>query len=79
MVKTLIMGIDWPGYASIMVTILFFSGVQLITLGVIGEYLGRMFNETKRRPLYLVQELIGINPMRDAALNDSAVPGQSPN
>ncbi len=45
-----------------MVTILFFSGVQLFTLGVIGEYLGRMFNETKNRPLYLVQDMIGLDP-----------------
>ena len=55
--RTLILGIDVPGYASIMVAILFFSGVQLVTLGVIGEYLGRMFNETKQRPLYLVERL----------------------
>lgn len=58
-VRTLVFGVDVPGYASIMVTILFFSGVQLITLGVMGEYLGRMFNETKNRPLYLVKDIFG--------------------
>lgn len=54
-VRTLIFGRDVPGYASIMVAILFLGGVQLMSLGVIGEYLSRLFVETKRRPLYLAQ------------------------
>lgn len=64
-IRTLIWGIDLPGYASIMVAILFFSGVQLIFLGVIGEYLGRMFNETKNRPLYLIQGMVGIDRLNE--------------
>jgi glycosyltransferase involved in cell wall biosynthesis len=48
-------GNEVPGYPSLMVVILFLGGIQLITIGVLGEYLGRMFNETKRRPLYLVK------------------------
>ena len=52
--KTLIYGIDMPGYASTMVVILFLGGIQLIFLGVIGEYLGRAFYETKHRPIYFV-------------------------
>lgn len=63
-VRVMFMGVDVPGYASIMVAILFFSGVQLITLGVIGEYIGRMFNETKRRPLYFVQQKVGLEKER---------------
>lgn len=61
-VRVLVYGIDVPGYASIMVTMLFLGAVQLMTLGVIGEYLGRLFNEAKQRPLYLVEELAGFVP-----------------
>ena len=62
-IKTLISGIDVPGYASTMVVILFIGGIQLIFLGIIGEYLGRIFNETKNRPLYLVNEYNGEKEM----------------
>lgn len=52
--KTLIYGVDVSGYASMMVVILFLGGIQLIFLGLIGEYLGRSFYETKGRPLYFI-------------------------
>ena len=52
--KTIIHGIDVPGYASTMVVILFIGGIQLIFLGIIGEYLGRAFYESKNRPIYFV-------------------------
>ncbi|MCI1858268.1 MAG: glycosyltransferase family 2 protein [Sporolactobacillus sp.] len=55
-VKTLIYGVDVNGYASLMTVILFLGGIQLLSLGIIGEYLGRIFNETKHRPLYFVDE-----------------------
>jgi len=55
-VKTLMMGADVPGYPSLMVVMLFLGGIQLMALGIIGEYLGRMFSESKNRPLYLVDE-----------------------
>lgn len=54
-IKTIVSGVDVPGYASTMVVILFLGGIQLIFLGVIGEYLGRAFYETKGRPLYFIE------------------------
>lgn len=56
LVRTLIYGIDVPGYASTMVVVLILGGVQLLSLGIIGEYLGRIFMQTKERPNYLIQE-----------------------
>ena len=47
---------DVPGYASLLVVTLLLGGIQLLALGIIGEYLGRVFNEVKHRPGYLVQE-----------------------
>jgi len=55
-VQTMFFGTHVPGYPSLMSVILFLGGVQLMTLGLIGEYLGRIFNETKDRPLYLLQD-----------------------
>jgi polyisoprenyl-phosphate glycosyltransferase len=60
----IVRGIDVPGYASIMVAVLFFGGVQLISLGIIGEYLARTYNEAKGRPLYLVRERWGFEDER---------------
>jgi polyisoprenyl-phosphate glycosyltransferase len=53
--KTLVYGEAVRGYPSLMVAVLFLGGVQLVAIGVLGEYLGRMFNETKNRPLYLLK------------------------
>ena len=57
--RTLISGVDVPGYASIVALLSFFSGVNMIGLGILGEYLGRVFTEVKRRPNYLVRDRLG--------------------
>jgi hypothetical protein len=59
-VSTMIFGNPVPGYASIMVSVLFLGGIQLISLGVLGEYVGRILTETKQRPLYVVRDTVGI-------------------
>lgn len=50
------MGITVPGFATIIVAIMFLGGVQLICLGILGEYIGRIFNEIKKRPIYIISE-----------------------
>ncbi|SPR99185.1 glycosyltransferase family 2 protein [Cupriavidus taiwanensis] len=53
--RTLVLGIDVPGYASLLSALLFLGGIQLIGLGVVGEYVGRIYDEAKGRPIYLVR------------------------
>lgn len=60
-VQVLISGRDVPGYASLMVVILFGFALQMIALGVLGEYIGRMYQEVKGRPIYLVRERVGFD------------------
>lgn len=69
-VRTLIFGSDVAGYPSIIVSITFFAGIQLMSLGIIGEYIGRIFAEVKRRPLYVVGETVGRDPVSGTALRD---------
>lgn len=57
--STLIFGNPVRGYSSLMCSILFLGGVQLVAVGILGEYIGRMFNQTKGRPLYLVKGVYG--------------------
>lgn len=73
--RTLMQGDPVPGYPSLMVTVLFLGGVQLVAIGALGEYLGRVFNEVKRRPLYLLK---GFAPSaRHDERNGSATEGGS--
>ena len=61
LVTTLLFGADVPGYPTLIISVMFFAGVQLLSLGVIGEYLGRMYEEVKGRPLFLVAEELGLD------------------
>ncbi|GAB4453562.1 MAG: glycosyltransferase family 2 protein [Armatimonadaceae bacterium] len=63
-----------PGWASIIVVVSFLSGVQLVTLGLVGEYIGRIYDEVKRRPLYLVGEQIGFDREDQPAPEDRRTP-----
>ncbi|MDR2766148.1 MAG: glycosyltransferase family 2 protein [Holosporaceae bacterium] len=56
--RVIFCGIDLPGYASTMVVLLFLGGIQLMSLGIIGEYIGSIYSETKRRPIYIVRDVI---------------------
>lgn len=70
--RTLIRGADVPGFPSLIVSITFLSGIQLLSLGVIGEYLSRIYEETKARPLYLIREAIGTAPAPVECRQDAA-------
>ena len=52
-------GINVPGYATLVVALMFFSGIQLLSIGVLSEYVGRIYEEVKQRPMYLVQQRWG--------------------
>lgn len=56
-IRALASGSDVPGYPSLFVAVMFFGGIQLLSIGLLGEYIGRIFQETKNRPIYLVDEI----------------------
>ena len=64
--ETLVYGNDVPGFASLIVSVTFLAGIQLLSLGVLGEYIGRIFAEVKGRPLYIVERRLGLGIMRVA-------------
>jgi dolichol-phosphate mannosyltransferase len=59
-IKKILFGVDVPGFTTLIVVILFTSGTQMIMLGVVGEYLWRNLEETRKRPIFIVDRLIGI-------------------
>jgi len=56
--KTMFLGVDVPGYASLLSIVLLIGGINLMGVGILGEYVGRIFIEIKGRPLYLIDEII---------------------
>lgn len=65
-IKTLLFGVDVPGFASLFTAVLFMGGVQLMSIGILGQYLGRVYNETKGRPIYIVRKRYGAREGDDA-------------
>ena len=57
-IRVLIHGVEMPGYASIFMAVVFMGGIQLLSLGVLGEYVGRIYMETKQRPVYVIRKVI---------------------
>ncbi|MEO0548798.1 MAG: glycosyltransferase family 2 protein [Pseudomonadota bacterium] len=70
--KTLLFGVDVPGYASLMSVILFFNGIVLMGIGVLGEYMARIFTEVKARPLYIVSETHGFENAIDKTQDETS-------
>lgn len=68
LVRTLVFGVDVPGYASLLLAVLFFGSLQLISLGLLGEYIGRIYIESKQRPVYIVRKQFGGETAPEAAM-----------
>lgn len=64
LLRAAIHGIDVPGYESLIAVVLFLGGLQLLSLGILANYLGRVFDEVKKRPLFVVRATVGIDPVR---------------
>lgn len=70
--RTLISGVDVPGYASLLVAVLFMGSMQLVSVGLIGEYIGRLYVEAKRRPIFIVRRTIGFDITQKNGINSEA-------
>lgn len=69
-IRVVLVGRDTPGYASLMVTMLLFGGMQFTALGMLGEYIGRIYQEVKRRPLFIIDHTIGFDEPREEVTGD---------
>lgn len=65
-IQKLTAGIDMPGYATIVVLLLFLGGLQLMGLGIIGEYIGKIYEQSKNRPIYITRRTLGVKENNDA-------------
>jgi glycosyltransferase involved in cell wall biosynthesis len=78
LVQKLVFGIDVPGYASILILLLFFNGLHMMSNGIQGEYIARIFEEVKGRPLYVVGQTFGFDAARPAAVEPAGTAPAEP-
>ncbi len=71
-IKTIFTGVDVPGYASLMVAVMFLGGAQLFFMGLLGEYIGRIYKEVKNRPIYVVDQALGFKTQKTKDDTDNA-------
>ena len=69
-IKTIAFGRDVPGYATIVCLILLVGGIQMVLLGIMGEYISKIFIESKKRPIYIIKDTVGVNRNHEAGAND---------
>ena len=77
-IEYFVYGNNVPGWATLVTSMMFFSGVQLLSIGILGEYVGRIFDEVKQRPVYVVGSEAGRGAMAAAAVGVMAAPGELP-
>jgi hypothetical protein len=63
-----------PGFPTIVISVLFLGGIQLICLGILGEYLGRIYDEVKGRPHWILRDAVGLVPLHKPPLQDLGIP-----
>lgn len=78
LIRTLIFGTDVPGFPSLLISVMFFGGIQLISLGVIGEYMGRIYEEVKGRPLFIVADEIGVTKSSSTSASNAIAKAPPP-
>lgn len=78
LIKTLILGTDLAGFPTLIISIMMFTGIQLISLGILGEYIGRIYEEVKARPLYIVAEELGFEPVCASSARQSSTAAPHP-
>ncbi len=75
-VATLLYGVDVPGFATIITAVMFLGGIQLLSIGILGEYISRIFDEVKQRPRYIVKQKLGFDIERTESALDSSLNGE---
>jgi len=75
-IRILVFGVEVPGFATLIISVTFLAGIQLLSLGILGEYIGRIFGEVKGRPLYVIEDSLGVGALAEEAI--APPPGRAP-